>query len=59
MHNSYLKRRVVQGSVGKRKTEPVSFGDLVGVVPQPAKAHTVEKMTQEVGKILANKHRGS
>jgi hypothetical protein len=40
----------------RAKIGSVSFGDLVGVLPQPVKANTVEKMTRSVGKIIAKKH---
>ncbi len=57
MNEGNLKRTLVVNDVVTRKTQAVSFGDLVGVLPQPAKAHTVEKMTQAVRKILAKKYR--
>ena len=44
------------GGARVQKVVGGSFESLIGVLPPPAKAHTVEEMDQAIGQSLADKH---
>ena len=45
-----------EGGARVQKVSRGSFESLVGLLPPPAKAHTVEEMNQSIGQALAEKH---
>ena len=45
-----------EGGARVQKVSMGSFESLVGLLPPPAKAHTVEEMNQAIGQALAEKH---
>ncbi len=45
-----------EGGARVQKVSRASFESLVGVLPPPAKAHTVEEMNRAIGEALAEKH---
>lgn len=46
-----------EGGARVQKVSSTSFESLLGLLPQPAKAHTVEAMNEAIGAVLADKHR--
>ena len=45
-----------EGGARVQKVSRGSFESLVGLLPPPAKAHTVEEMNRSIGQALAEKH---
>lgn len=51
-----LKFILEEGGARVQKASSGSFESLVGLLPPPSKAHTVEEMNQAIGQALAEKH---
>ncbi len=45
-----------EGGARVQKVSRGSFEGLIGLLPPPAKAHSVEEMNQSIGQALAEKH---
>ena len=48
-----------EGGARVQKAVGSSFGSLLGLLPPPAKAHTIEEMNDAIGQAVAGKHRRS
>ncbi len=46
-----------QGGARVQKVTSASFESLVGLLPPPSSAHTVEEMNLAIGQALAEKHK--
>ena len=46
-----------EGGARVQKVASTSFDSLIGVLPRPAKAHTVEEMNEALGLAAAEKYR--
>jgi len=47
------------GQITVSKANKASFAKLRGLLPQPARAHTVEEMNQSVQDAVAHRHAGT
>ena len=45
-----------EGGARVQKVSSGSFESLVGLLPPPSRAHTVEEMNEAIGQALAEKH---
>lgn len=48
-----------EGGARVQKAVGSSFGSLLGLLPPPAKAHTIEEMNDAIGLAVAEKHKRS
>lgn len=48
-----------EGGAWVQKADSSSFGSLLGLLPPPVKAHTIEEINDAIGMTTAEKHRRS